>query len=74
MIFTIWTDEDEPQRKAFRITAKTVGGAYGTAGKTFPNMIGQKRRWRFETRVLANGIREDQIDREFPTRWKSPTS
>jgi len=67
-------DKNETRRKAFRITAKTVSGSYGTAGNTFSNVIGRKRRWRFETRAVANGIREDQIDREFPTRWKSPTS
>jgi len=65
-IVTIQTDKDEPQRKAFRITAKTVGGVYGTAGKTFSNVIGRKRRWRFETRVLANRIRENQIVNFLP--------
>jgi len=39
--------------KPLRITAKTVGGASGTAGKTFSNVIGRKRRWRFETRIFV---------------------
>ena len=70
----IQTDKNESQRKALRVMTKTVGGDYGTAGKPFSKVIGQKRRWCFETRAVANGIREDQIDREFPARWKSPTS
>jgi len=69
----IQTDKNDSQRKALRITAKTVGRAYGVAGEPFSNVIHQERWWRFETRVLANEIRENQIDREFPTRWKSPT-
>jgi len=31
MIFTIQTDKNEPQRKAIRITVRTVGGASGAA-------------------------------------------
>jgi len=32
----------------------TVGGAYSTAGKSFSNVSGRKRRWRFETKTLTN--------------------
>ena len=42
MIFTIQTDKNEPQRKAVRVTAKTIGGAYGTAGKPLSNVIRRK--------------------------------
>ena len=39
MIFTIQTDKNEPQRKAIRITARTVGGASGVAVKPSSNAV-----------------------------------
>jgi len=42
-MFMIQTDKNEPQRKVIRVTAKTVGGAYGTAGKPLTNVIRRER-------------------------------
>ena len=39
----IQTDKNDSQRKALRITAKTVGRAYGVAGEPFSNVIHQER-------------------------------
>jgi len=60
MIFTIQTDKNEPQRKAVRVTAKTIGGAYGTAGKPLSNVIRRKWEWRSETWESANESRGDR--------------
>jgi len=40
--------------------ARTVGGAYGTAGKTFSSVIRRKQEWRFETWKSANESRGDR--------------
>ena len=60
MIFPIWTDKNEPQRKTFRITAKTENGTTGTSGKPFSNVIRRKWEWRFEMWKSANECRGDR--------------